>query len=135
MSETKTARNPHPEVLVLPGRRSLATTLRGLTDVMLDEEYHDSFCRPMRDAFEAVWNLLVAADEVTASGVPATVTAPVGAGGVLCEWEQGSRRVFLAVPADPAEGYIYRRGPDSRSTVRELSGATLASALTWLIGE
>src|SRR5437660_11996271 len=109
--------------------------LRRLTDLMLADEYDEDFLRPTRAAFEAAWNVLVAAEERLPSGLPLAAPAPVGDGGILIQWDRGDRSVFLAVPADPKQGYIYSRGPDLKKTVRTLSGPASASALKCLLLE
>ncbi len=135
MSETETIEREMTTPTTLPRLGTLVADLRGLTDVMLDEAYDSGFRRPSRSAFEKAWELSVQAEEALCSGVPLSVPAPVGDGGILVQWELNERAVFLAVPADPGEGYLYLRAPDSQRTIRTLSGPALASAVEWLSGE
>ena len=114
---------------------TMAANLRRLTDLLLDEGYDEQFLRPSRAAFETTWSLLVAADASISPRLPLASPAPVGDGGILVQWQRGERTVFLAVPADPSQGYLYLRGPEFRQTVRELADSRLISALEWLTEE
>lgn len=135
VSDTQTEAREVPVTELLPRLETMAENLRRLAGLLLDEEYDDDFLRPTRVAFEAAWEILVAAEEARLSGLPPASPAPVGDGGILIDWERGDRRVFLAIPADPSEGYIYLRGPEYRRTIRELSGEALSSSLDWLLAE
>jgi hypothetical protein len=117
----------------LPRPGGLATNLRRLTDMMLDEEYDEGFLRPTRAAFDRAWSMLVDAGDSVEEEPELASAAPVGDGGLLLEWKRGKRNLFLAVPADPEQGYLYLRGPEAPVTLRTLSGGTLASAFLWLM--
>jgi hypothetical protein len=119
----------------LPRAGALSANLRRLTDMMLDEEYDEEFLRPTRAAFDTAWSMLVDADiSVQEQPILASV-APVGDGGLLLQWERGARDLFLAVPADPQQGYLHLRGPEPPVTLRDLTGPALASAFRWLVNE
>jgi hypothetical protein len=132
MSETGTIERAGAEP-TLPRLEAMAANLRRLTDLLLDGEYDASFVQPTRAAFERAWQLLVEAEEALPPGLPSASPAPVGDGGILIQWDLRSRSVSLAVPADPNDGYLYLRGPETCETVRELSGRALANALGWLL--
>jgi hypothetical protein len=131
VSDTDTVEQEPATTAALPRLGVMAANLRRLTDVMLADGYDDGFRRPTRAAFDAAWKLLVEAEE-SVSAAPPAAPAPVGDGGLLIQWQRADRQLFLAVPADPRESYVYLRGPEYRRTIRELTGNALSSPLDWL---
>jgi hypothetical protein len=114
-------------------RHPMTDVATQLEEVMADlGEYCADFLKPSEQAAAVARRVVRSAWPDTPEDMPEGVVSAVGDGGLIVQWDEDDRYVWLAVPADPEQAYIYVRGPEVKYTVRKVTGLALAGALRWL---
>jgi hypothetical protein len=108
-------------------------TLAHVKDVMLDDEYDDEFLRPGWETFWAAWTAVTEAFLLLGERFPRGSASADGEGGLRVTWERGQRDVRLVCPAGLQAGYVYHDDGQEYGGDQDLTGATLAYWLDWLL--